>query len=134
MPSYKTCVEVAELSALRRVSIPVGFALLAPIALGIGLRLMYRSEGPGLVAESLASFVVMASLTGLGAALAIDGARAALGKVRRAIRPRDGSAGFSASVSADALADILGNAAGPAAQLLVKAAAVTALAMTPLLF
>jgi hypothetical protein len=77
--------------------------------------------------------VVVASLTGLTAALAVDAARATLGAARRASRPRGASGGFEASLGADAVADLVGHSAGPAAHLIVKATAVGALTIAPFL-
>jgi len=77
--------------------------------------------------------VVVASLTGLATALAIDAARATLGSVRRTNRARESGPAFSTSVTADAMSDIFGNAAAPALQLLIKATAAAALLITPFL-
>jgi K(+)-stimulated pyrophosphate-energized sodium pump len=127
VPSYRTCIDLVSRIALSRVLVPVAIALLLPAGLGIALRLMYRSGDPGLWAEGLMSFVVVASVTGLGAALAVDAARATLGAARRASRLQAGNSGFGASITGDAVADLIGNSAGPAAYLVVKAAAVSSL-------
>jgi K(+)-stimulated pyrophosphate-energized sodium pump len=132
-PSYRSCIDLTARAALGRVVPAVAVALLLPAALGGSLSLLYHGSAPGLAAQALAAFVVVATLTGLAAALVGDGARAALGAARRANRPRTTSSGFAASVSGDAVADVLGNAAGPAAHLFVKAVALTALAIVPFL-
>jgi hypothetical protein len=75
----------------------------------------------------------VASLTGLIAALAVEGTRVVLGSVRRANRSRDNGTIFTASITADAWSDIFGNAAAPALQLLVKATAAAALIIVPFL-
>jgi Na+/H+-translocating membrane pyrophosphatase len=127
IPSYRACIDLMNRLALDRALLSVTIAVSFPAALGIALRLMYRSGDPGLWAQGLMSFVVVASLTGLGAALAVDAARATLGAVRRASRPRGSNSGFGASITGDAVADLLGNSAGPAAYLVIKAAAVSSL-------
>jgi K(+)-stimulated pyrophosphate-energized sodium pump len=126
VPSYRACIELVSRISLNRVLVPVAGALLLPALLGIALRLMYRSFDPGLWAEGLMSFVVVAAVTGLGAALAVDAARATLGAARRAGRPRSNT-DFGASVPRAAAFDLIGNSAGPAAYLVVKAAAVSSL-------
>lgn len=131
-PSYRACVDLSARVALERLGGPVALALFVPAALGVCIRLLYLSSDPGLPAEGLTSFVVVASVTGLSAALAVEAARATLGAARRASRPRGMSPGFAASVSGDALADLIGSSAGPAAQLLVRAVAVSALCVAPL--
>jgi K(+)-stimulated pyrophosphate-energized sodium pump len=132
-PSYKSCVDLTTSAALRRVLPPIAAGLAAPILLGLGLRLLFRGPAPELVSQGLSWFVVVASLTGLTTALAVDAARAALGSVRRANRGRENAHAFSTSITADALSDIFGNAAAPALQLLVKATAAAALIITPFL-
>jgi len=131
-PSYRSCIDLTSRAALGRVIPAVASVLLLPAALAGLLSLLYHSHAPGLASQALGAFVVVAALTGLGAALAVDGARAVLGAARRA-NPRTTSSGFAASVSGDAVADVLGNAAGPAAHMLVKAVALTALAIIPFL-
>jgi K(+)-stimulated pyrophosphate-energized sodium pump len=131
-PSYKSCEELTARSALRGV-LPAATYLLVPLLLGTALRFMYRTSSPWLTADGLAAFVVAASVTGLGAALVVAGARALLGSVRRATRPRGATPGFVASVTGDAVADILGHVAGPAAHSMGKAGAALLLALSPFL-
>jgi K(+)-stimulated pyrophosphate-energized sodium pump len=132
-PSYKSCVELTSAVSLRGVLSPIGAGLAAPVLLGAALRLLYRGFAPELPALGLTWFVVVASLSGLLAALAVDTTRATLGSVRRANRGRESGSSFSNSITADALSDIFGNAAAPALQLLVKATAAAALIITPFL-
>jgi K(+)-stimulated pyrophosphate-energized sodium pump len=132
-PSYRACTELAEKSALERLLAPAVLALLLPLVLGVGLRLLYRASHPGLSAQALAAFVFVSVVTGLGTALAADGARVTLAAARRSVRPGGTGPTSLAALSGDALAGVLGNACGPAAHLLVKGAAITALVVAPLL-
>jgi len=132
-PSYKQCVELTTTVALRRALVPIATGIAAPLLLGLGLRVLFRGPASELVAQGLSWFVVVASLTGLATALAIDAARATLGSVRRANRGRESGSAFTTSITADALSDIFGNAAAPALQLLIKATAAAALLITPFL-
>jgi len=132
-PSYKSCEELTARHALAGALPEVGAFLVVPLLLGVALRLMYRSGSPWLLTDGLTSFVVVAAVTGLGAALVVDGARAALGSARRATRPRGSAPGYAASVSGDVVADMLGNVAGPAAHLMGKAGAALLLALAPFL-
>jgi K(+)-stimulated pyrophosphate-energized sodium pump len=131
-PSYRGCVEAASTAALRGALPAAALALLPAPILGIALSLLYHSRDPGLAAKGLTSFVLVTSVTGLGAALAVDGARATLDAARRVHASRGHGPGFDASVSGGALADLLGNS-GPAALLLAKATAVIGLAVVPFL-
>ena len=132
-PSYKSCVELTTSVALRRTLLPIAFGLSTPVLLGLALRLLFRGPAPELVAQGLSWFVIVATLTGLTTALALDAARVTLGSVRRANRGRESGNAFTTSITADALSDIFGNAAAPALQLLVKATAAAALIITPFL-
>ncbi len=132
-PSYRICIETAARGALHRVLPEVGLGLLGPIGLALLLGLAYRPVDPRLVHQALASFVFVATVTGLIGALALDGVRGALSAARRADRARGSLTISNASAATDAVAGVLGNSAGPAAHLLVKAAAVTSLAVAPFL-
>lgn len=130
-PSYKSCIELAGRSALERLLLPVALTLATPLLLGLALRGLFREGDPALAGEALISFALAATITGLTAALVADGTRLALVNVRRTTRPRSKSVGFSASLSGDAFADVVGNAGGPAALALLKAAPVAVLAIAP---
>jgi len=132
-PSYKSCVELTTTVALRRALLPMAAGIAAPVLLGLGLRLSFGGLSRELVAQGLSWFVIVATLTGLTVALAVDATRAVLGSVRRANRGRESGYGFATSITADALSDIFGNAAAPALQLLIKATAAAALIITPFL-
>jgi Na+/H+-translocating membrane pyrophosphatase len=132
-PSYRACIEVVARSALERVLPAAAAALLFPIGLILCVLLAFRKTDPAMVLEALGAFVAIAAITGLAAALSLDGARATLAAARRLPRPRGSGGGFSAALSGDAVGDVLGNSAGPAAHLLVKVVAATALAAAPFL-
>lgn len=130
-PRYRAVIDQASRFALQNVGAPTLVALLGPAALGFALNLFYENEG--VAAEGLIAYVVVAAATGLAIALAAEGARGALGAAHRANRPRGSSAGFEVSANGNALASLIGSAAAPAAHLAVKAAALSALVIAPLL-
>jgi len=132
-PSYRTCVELTARAALTRLFVPVVLSLAIPLTLALVLKLLYRGSDSQLPAEALGAFVVVAAVGGLGMTLAMDSARATLTAARRALRRGGAAGGFSSALGTDAVADVMGNAAGPAAQVLVKAVAVVALAVAPFL-
>jgi K(+)-stimulated pyrophosphate-energized sodium pump len=129
-PSYRAVVDQSSRAAVERLFAPVGIALATPAVLGIGLRLLYSSGD--LAADALASFVVIASATGLATALATEGARVVLCAAHRANRPRGSYGGFEVSVTGHAVADLIGSSAAPAAHSVAKACALTALLILPL--
>lgn len=132
-PSYRTCVELTARAALHQLVLPVSLGLAAPVVLGVLLKLGFRSVDAALPAQALTAFVLIAALTGMATALAVDAAKCALAAARRAARRNAPAGGFEAAVTGDAVADVLGNAAGPAAQLVMKAIAVAALVVAPFL-
>ncbi len=129
-PSYRSCVEASARSATEKLLVPVSLAVAVPIALGVGLRTGLGSAG--IAAQGLVSFVVVAALTGLALALALEGLRTTLAAARRAASQR-GTQGYHSAVSANAVAEMLGSSAGPAAHILARAAAVAALVVAPFL-
>jgi len=132
-PSYRACVELTARAAQRELVLPVALGLAAPAALGVALRLSFHALDRAVPAQALAAFVIVAALTGMALALAIEGTKNVLAAARRAARRNAPSGGFEAALAGDAIADVLGNAAGPAAQLLIKAIAVVALVIAPFL-
>lgn len=132
-PSYRTCVELTARAALRELVLPVGLALGAPVVLGVALSVLFRSVDRAVPGQALAAFVLVAGLTGMATALAVDSTKCALGAARRAARRNAVSGGFESALAGDAVADVLGNSAGPAAQLLIKAIAIAALVVAPFL-
>lgn len=130
-PSYKAIVDQASRSALERSLAPVALIVFVPALLGVSLRIIYRSNG--LAIQGLAAFVVIAAVTGVGTALAADGARAVLNAAHRLQRPRGSSAGFDISITGNAIADFIGRSAGPAALMAAKATAMVALVVASFL-
>lgn len=130
-PSYRSLVELTARSSTESLVLPIALCLFTPVLLGIGLRVLYTS--PGIATEGLTSFVVIASATGLGAALAMDGSRAVLGAAYRASRPRGTSPGFEALLSSHAFGSIAFDMVASSAHSFVKTAATMALLIAPLL-
>lgn len=132
LPSYRTSEELASRAGRAGAWWPALLALGVPVVLGTGLWLVYRGAGSRFAAEVLATFVVGTAVTALGAALAVDGARAVLAGARRASRPEGDPASFAASVTGDALSELIGSAVGPTACSLALLAASVALTLVSL--
>ncbi len=130
IPSYRACIEIVARSALSRPLIPVIVAVTLPVTLGPGLILLTVGT-PSLVRAAMASFVLAGTVTGLTAAFAAETIRGCLGSVRRQARGRP--AGADSALQANGFAELVGNAAGPAAQLVLKTAAVGSLIVAPFL-
>lgn len=130
-PSYRALVEMTARSSTEALVVPALLCVLSPVVLGIGLRVLYTS--PGIATEGLTSFVVIASATGLGAALTTDGSRAVLGAAYRASRPRGSSPGFEALLSGHAFGSIAFDMVASSAHSFVNTIATVALLIAPLL-
>jgi hypothetical protein len=131
-PSYRASEELASRAGRTGAWLPALVGLGVPVVLGSGLWLVYRGAGSRFAAEVLATFVVCTAVTALGAALAVDGARAVLAGARRASRPEGDPASFAASVTGDALSELIGSAAGTTACSLALLAASVALMLVSL--
>jgi hypothetical protein len=159
LPSYRGSVQRAASAATDTILPLAAAALLAPMVIGVLMRLVYGPAGARYTAHGLMALAAIAVLTGCSAALAAQGALMALGVVRRqpevgAGSPAGGSplsqqahaevapagnvpgvANFGlASFSAEAAREFVGHSVGPAALLGLKATVVSALAIAPLLF
>jgi len=130
-PSYRAVVDLTGHLAARGTVLPTLAALAAPVALGMGLRLLYKS--PGSAAEGVTAFVAFAAATGVGVSFLGAGARAVLGAAHRASRPRGASAGFEASLAGHSVGEFLGSYASPLIQLFANGTAVAALLIAPAL-
>jgi Na+/H+-translocating membrane pyrophosphatase len=126
-PSYRACEELTQKAATSGLPVAAAFALGPLLPLGICLGLVYRVGGSRLAAAAFSTFVATAAVTALGAALAVEGARAVHGSARRLARLERETAGRAAPIAEDVLANILGIAAGPAASAQALLAAVFAL-------
>jgi len=133
-PSYRQCIDVAARAARRGLLPAALLPLLLPAALAGVLAAVYHGLDPALPRAALSAFVSVAAVTGIVVALAVDTTRGLLSAARRGDRPRGSQPEPGASTVAAALAGVMGSAAGPAAPLLVKATALSALAVAPFLF
>jgi Na+/H+-translocating membrane pyrophosphatase len=124
-PSYRTLVDLASRSSIEGLLLDVAIGLALPFAIGLGLRAAYPASA--LALDGLYAFVVMASLTGVGAALVADGAGAALGAAHREARPRASSSSSEATVAGHQVGHLVGNVVAPAAHLFIATLAATAL-------
>ncbi|HEX6763969.1 MAG TPA: hypothetical protein VF103_00795, partial [Polyangiaceae bacterium] len=114
-PSYRACEELTQKAAISGLLVEAAFAILPLLPLGICLGLVYRVGGSRLAAAAFSTFVATAAVTALGAALAVEGARAVHGNARRLVRLERETAGRAAPIAEDVLGNILGIAAGPSA-------------------
>ncbi len=126
-PSYRALIDIASRASVDGLLAPALLGLVAPAVLGFGLRVLYMS--PALAVEGLTAFVAIAAATGLGAALAADGASAVLEVTCRENR----SGGNPSALAGYQIGSFIGETGRPAAQLFIKTFAATALVIAPML-
>lgn len=144
---YGPCNELAARYALRQMILPGLVAVVAPVALIVGLRLL-ESEAKGRAAVgSVASLIVAATVAGVLGALFAAGAGGAWGNAKKYIvtgahggrllvdetGARAENPTFVASVVGDTVGDPLKDVAIPFVLVLVKMLPVLALVLLPLL-
>jgi hypothetical protein len=130
LPSYRGSVLRAGRIATAALLPLAAAALLAPMVMGMVLRLVYGPEGSKLAGQGLMAVASISVLTGGCAALAARGALMALGLTRLAVDTTQPQPARSVAESARAL---IGHSVGPAASLGLKATVVSALVIVPLL-
>ena len=132
-PSYRACIELANRHALSGLLLPVGALVAIPVGIALAPTLLQAND-PAIGEEALASFLAVATMTGLGAALVIDGAGTLLTAGRRIARQRGREdETLDATSAGDALASILRSGAEGPAVLAVKVMAIVTLVTLSLL-
>jgi Na+/H+-translocating membrane pyrophosphatase len=129
-PSYRACVDSASRGAFEQLISHLGMAFLVPSSLALLLRVWYRGSEGVRAAEGLMSFVLLSSIVGLAAALALDFSRATLSAARRAARSADSSEAVFVA-GADGTGEVLAFSAAPATQVSIALFAALALAAAP---
>jgi Na+/H+-translocating membrane pyrophosphatase len=132
--SYRGSVVRAGRAATSALLPLAATALLAPMALGVLLRLLYGPQGSTLAGQGLMAVASIAVLTGGCAALVAKGAWMALGHTWRSSATGASTESVPAMHSAaDVTRGLIGHAVGPAALLGLKATVISALVIVPLL-
>jgi Na+/H+-translocating membrane pyrophosphatase len=132
-PSYRACIDLANRRALSGLLLPVGAVVTIPVGIAVVPALLRASE-PGISAETLTSFLAVATITGLGSALVVDAAGSLLTAGRRVARQRgrDDDA-LDSTAAGDAFANILRSGVAAPAALLIKVMAIVTLIVVPFL-
>jgi len=129
-PSYRSCVELVARAASRGGLGALVVVVAVPLVFSLALARI--SKTPGLMAQALACYVVVAAVAGLAATVAVDGARLALWVGRRLQAPRSqANPSAPGGVSADGVLDVAGHTVSLAFPPLVKTAALIALCIVP---
>ncbi|MDD1622293.1 MAG: sodium-translocating pyrophosphatase [Methylococcaceae bacterium] len=145
-PDYGTCVDIVTRAALRNMVVPGLLVVLAPITVGLVFKFFIPIEGKLIAAESVASFLMVATITGILMALYLNNAGGAWDNAKKFIESgahggkyitdRDGNKiknpTHGAAVVGDTVGDPFKDTAGPSLHVLIKLLATVTLVMAPL--
>ena len=136
LPDYRRCVAIVTKAALREMTKPALLALGLPVLVGLALRWAGGPGRPLLAAEGLACFMMLASLTGLLLAIALDNAGGAWDNAKKLIEGGahggKGSEAHKAAVTGDTVGDPCKDTAGPALHVIITTMSTTIIVLGPL--
>ncbi|MBI2343940.1 MAG: sodium-translocating pyrophosphatase [Deltaproteobacteria bacterium] len=134
-PEYKHCVAIATSAAMRQMVKPGLLAILAPLVVGFGSKLLYGDVAPlgGMLAGATASGVLLAIFMA-NAGGAWDNAKKQIEEEPKDAAKGTGKGSFrhAAAVIGDTVGDPFKDTAGPSLNILIKLMSVLALVLSPL--
>lgn len=136
-PDYARCVSIVAAAALREMIKPGLLALLAPIALGVGMAALGRWTDQELLgAKAVAAMLMFATVVGILMALFLNTSGGAWDNAKKYIETGalggKGSDAHKAAVTGDTVGDPFKDTAGPSLHVLIKMLATITLVMAPL--
>jgi K(+)-stimulated pyrophosphate-energized sodium pump len=138
-PDYGTCVDIVTKSALKAMVVPGILPVVGPVAVGLLFRHFTQVPGGTPVgAASVASFLMVGTITGVLLALMMNNGGAAWDNAKKYIETGiyggKGSDAHKASVVGDTVGDPLKDTAGPSLHVLIKLLSTITLVAAPLFF
>jgi len=134
-PQYGVCVDVVSKAALSKMVNPGLLVTLMPISVGVFFRIVGEYTGrPLLGAQSLASFLMFATVTGCMMALFLNNAGGAWDNTKKLLELQHakGSKAHIAAVVGDTVGDPSKDTAGPALHVVIKLISTITLVLLPL--
>lgn len=136
-PDYHTCVAIVSRSALKEMIRPGLLAVLSPIAVGCTFRVVgYFREMPHLGGQTVASFLMFSTTTGILMALFLNNAGGAWDNAKKYIETGafggKGSDSHKAAVVGDTVGDPSKDTAGPSVHVLIKLVSTVTLVLAPI--
>jgi len=146
-PDYATCVDIVTKSALRKMVAPGLLVVLTPIAVGLIFKYAFATAAdPLIAAESVAGFLMVATIVGIITALFLNNGGGAWDNAKKYIESgahggkyltdKDGNKTknptHSAAVVGDTVGDPFKDTAGPSLHVLIKLLSTITLVLAPL--
>jgi len=129
-PDYGRCVDIVTKGALKEMILPGMLVVLAPIAVGLGFKLL------GVGAEAVAAMLMVGTIVGILMALFLNNGGGAWDNAKKYIETGmyggKGSATHKAAVVGDTVGDPFKDTAGPSLHVLIKLLATITLVLAPL--
>lgn len=145
-PDYGACVDIVTRAALRNMILPGLLVVLTPVIVGLLFKSFIGVEGKLIAAESVASLLMVATITGILMALYLNNAGGAWDNAKKYVE--SGAHGgkyitdqignkiknptHAAAVVGDTVGDPFKDTAGPSLHVLIKLLATVTLVMAPL--
>ncbi|KAH9622395.1 hypothetical protein KSS87_007578 [Heliosperma pusillum] len=135
-PDYGRCVAIVASASLREMIKPGALAIISPIVIGLGFRILGHYVGhPLLGAKVVASLLMFATVTGILMALFLNTSGGAWDNAKKYIETGalggKGSDCHKAAITGDTVGDPFKDTAGPSIHVLIKMLATITLVMAP---
>jgi K(+)-stimulated pyrophosphate-energized sodium pump len=136
-PDYAICVSIVTAQALREMILPGVVVVLAPVVLGLSMRLLGLAEGnKTLAASCCAAFIICVTIGGILLGLFLNNAGGAWDNAKKLVRMLPGyskeSTQYKSTVIGDTVGDPCKDTAGPSLHVLVKLVSNVTLVLYPI--
>ncbi|MEP0814278.1 MAG: sodium-translocating pyrophosphatase [bacterium] len=138
-PEYGPCVDIVTRAALREMVLPGAFAVLAPVVVGVGIRIFAQLTGSPDVfmgAKAAAAYLMVVTIAGVVMALYLNNGGGAWDNAKKLIETGahggKGSDAHKAGVTGDTVGDPFKDTAGPSLHVLMKLASTITLVLAAL--
>lgn len=135
-PDYDACVSIVTHAALREMRLPGLVAVIVPVLVGAGFRIIFGSTDRLIGAKAVASLLMFSTATGVLFAIFLNTAGGAWDNAKKFIEKGEyggkGKDAHKAAVTGDTVGDPCKDTAGPSLHVLIKLLSTITLVCAPL--